>query len=239
MKSPLNILHLEDNPNDAKLVQAALEEEGITCETTCVKTRDDFVAALDAGGVDLVLSDFSMPGFDGLGAAEIVRTRWPTIPFIFVSGTLGEERAGAALKGGATDYILKSHLGRLASVVRYAVEDLRDETGGLPPICRNQDIAMFCLPLDGRWQTEAQLIGQSRLGSRIRRIYWNLAAAGYCDIKIVPILDELGEAEDFMRMYRATRKMRRAYGERLARQGFRPTSLVEPANPNKTHARNH
>ena len=62
MKSPLHILHLEDDPNDAALVQSTLEAGGITCAITCVQNRDDFVAALERGGVDLILSDFSLPG---------------------------------------------------------------------------------------------------------------------------------------------------------------------------------
>jgi CheY-like chemotaxis protein len=65
MKSPLYILHLEDDPNDAALVQATLEAGGITCAITCVQDRDGFVATLERGGIDLVLSDFSLPTFDG------------------------------------------------------------------------------------------------------------------------------------------------------------------------------
>jgi len=90
MKNPLHILHLEDDPRDAALVQSTLEAEGITCATTCVQNRADFVAALERGGIDLVLSDFSLPSFDGLSAVEIVRARWPALPVILVSGSLGE-----------------------------------------------------------------------------------------------------------------------------------------------------
>src|SRR5450756_3172618 len=98
MKSPLHILHLEDDPNDAALVQSTLAAEGIACVTTCVQNHDDFVAALEHGGIDLILSDFTLPAFDGLSAAAIVRTQWPAIPLILVSGTLGEERAIDSLK---------------------------------------------------------------------------------------------------------------------------------------------
>jgi CheY-like chemotaxis protein len=68
MKSPLHILHLEDDPKDAELIQSTLEAKGIACETTCVQNQDDFVAALEQGGIDLILSDFSLPAFDGLFA---------------------------------------------------------------------------------------------------------------------------------------------------------------------------
>jgi two-component system cell cycle sensor histidine kinase/response regulator CckA len=124
MKSPLRILHLEDNPNDAALVQSILEEEGIVCAITCVKERDDFVAALENGGIDLVLSDFTLPSFDGLSAIAAVHDRWPERPVILVSGTAGEELAVDSLKSGATDYVLKDHLFRLAPAVRRAMQDV-------------------------------------------------------------------------------------------------------------------
>ncbi len=126
MKSPLHILHLENDPNDAALVQSTLEAEGITCATIHVRHHDDFVAALEHGGIDLVLSDFSLPAFDGLSAAEIVRAKWPAIPVILVSGTLGEERAIDSLKSGATDYVLKERLARLAPAVRRAMQEVEE-----------------------------------------------------------------------------------------------------------------
>ena len=108
MNSSLRILHLEDDPNDAALVQRALQAEGIQYSVTRVQTRDEFVAALEHGGVDLILSDYSLPTFDGLSAAQIVHDKWPAIPLILVSGTLGEELAIDALKSGATDYVLRN-----------------------------------------------------------------------------------------------------------------------------------
>jgi signal transduction histidine kinase len=126
MKSPLNILHLEDDPNDAALVKSALESDGIACETTCVQNRDDFVAVLEHGGIDMIFSDFSMPAFDGLSATQIAHARWPELPVILVSGTLGEERAIDALKSGATDYVLKERLVRLAPAVRRAMQEVKE-----------------------------------------------------------------------------------------------------------------
>src|SRR5580700_6183546 len=124
MKIPLHILHLEDDPSDAALVRSALAAGNITCETTRVQNRDDFVAALEGGGIDLVLSDFSLPAFDGLSAVEIVRARWPDLPVILVSGSLGEERAIDSLKNGATDYVLKERLARLVPAVRRAMQEV-------------------------------------------------------------------------------------------------------------------
>jgi signal transduction histidine kinase len=129
MKSPLCILHLEDDPNDAALVQSTLEADGIACATTCVQSQDQFVAALERGGVDLILTDFTLPTFDGLSALQVAHNRWPAIPLIFVSGTLGEERAVDSLKTGATDYVLKGHLTRLAPAVRRAMQEVKDRAG--------------------------------------------------------------------------------------------------------------
>ena len=126
MKSPLRILHLEDDSNDAALVQATLEAGGISCATLCVRNHDDFVAALKKGGVDLILSDCSLPAFDGMSALKIAHARWPAIPLIFVSGTLGEERAIESLKSGATDYVLKERLARLVPAVRRAMQEVQE-----------------------------------------------------------------------------------------------------------------
>jgi two-component system cell cycle sensor histidine kinase/response regulator CckA len=122
MKTPLHILHLEDDPRDAALVQSALEADSVPCIITLVQCRDDFVAALEQGGVDLVLSDFSLPAFDGTSALELMRERWPFVPVILVSGTLGEELAIDSMKRGATDYVLKERLSRLVPAVRRAME---------------------------------------------------------------------------------------------------------------------
>jgi len=124
VKSPLHILHLEDDPRDAALIESILKDEGIACTITCVENRGDFVAALEHGGVDLVFSDFTLPAFDGLSAVEIVRAGWPGLPVILVSGSLGEERAIDSLKSGATDYVLKERLGRLAPAVRRAMQEV-------------------------------------------------------------------------------------------------------------------
>ncbi|MEY2488902.1 MAG: two-component system, cell cycle sensor histidine kinase and response regulator CckA [Verrucomicrobiota bacterium] len=124
MRSPLRILHLEDDENDAALVQDSLGAGAIFSTTRRVHTRHAFEAALDGGEIDLILSDYSMPGFDGVSALEIAHARRPEVPLIFVSGTLGEEKAIDSLKNGATDYILKGRLGRLAPAVQRAMEEV-------------------------------------------------------------------------------------------------------------------
>jgi hypothetical protein len=120
---PLRILHVEDNPDDVELVRATLAAGGVSCETVIVSGREEFTRALESGRFDLILSDFSLPQFDGLAALEIARRIAPAVPFILVSGTLGEESAVESLRGGATDYVLKQRLARLAAAVQRAMEE--------------------------------------------------------------------------------------------------------------------
>jgi len=126
MQSPLRILHLEDNPRDAELIQAILETEGITCQVTRVDTEADFLASIDHGGFDLIFADYTLPSFDGHSALKITQEKCPDVPFIFISGTLGEEVAIEALKIGATDYVLKERLSRIAPSVQRALREAKE-----------------------------------------------------------------------------------------------------------------
>ncbi|TAL08529.1 MAG: response regulator [Nitrospirae bacterium] len=126
MGKPIRILHLEDNRNDAELIQALLAEDGLACEIVRAESRADFAAALGQGGWDLFLSDNTLPSFSGMAALALVRERCPDVPFIFISGTIGEEVAIESLKKGATDYVLKQRPARLASAVRRALRE-KDE----------------------------------------------------------------------------------------------------------------
>jgi PAS domain S-box-containing protein len=123
MKFPLRILHLEDDPNDVELVQAMFEAEGVVCDVMHVETRADFLSAIEQGGFDLILTDYALPSFDGLSALKIAHEKCPDIPFIFVSGALGEELAIETLKSGATDYVLKDRLSRLVPSVSRALRE--------------------------------------------------------------------------------------------------------------------
>jgi two-component system, NarL family, sensor histidine kinase UhpB len=124
----LRILDLEDDPLDTELIQANLAEGGISCQITRVETREDFVAALKSGDFELILSDYSLPSFDGLYALKLAKEIRPEVPFILVSGAIGEERAIEALKSGATDYVLKQRLERLVPAVRRAVREAEERT---------------------------------------------------------------------------------------------------------------
>jgi PAS domain S-box-containing protein len=122
-KSPLRILLLEDNAADAELVKDLLEVEGLACEVVRVQTRSEFLGALEGRRFDLILADYSLPSFDGISALKLALAARPDLPFIFVSGTLGEEVAIEALKIGATDYVLKTRLSRLIPAVQRAMRE--------------------------------------------------------------------------------------------------------------------
>lgn len=119
----MKILHLEDNPRDAALVRDLLAGEWPDCFISVVATRDDFVSLLTLGGYDLILSDYQLPGFNGLDALGIVRELAPEIPFVFFSGTLGEESAIDAVRSGAADYVIKDRMQRLPMSVRRVLRE--------------------------------------------------------------------------------------------------------------------
>ncbi len=125
MKQLLKILHLEDEPNDAELIRTILNREDIQCESIRVETKSDFVAAVEQGGFGLILADHSLPGFDGMSALAIAREKCPEVPFILISGVLGEEVAIESLKQGATDYVLKQLMTRLMPAVQRALNEAK------------------------------------------------------------------------------------------------------------------
>ncbi|MBI3898522.1 MAG: EAL domain-containing protein [Gammaproteobacteria bacterium] len=121
--NPLRILMVEDLPTDAELNIRELRQAGIFCTVERVETADKFRQALREMNPDIILSDFSLPSFDGMSALEIARVERPDTPFVFVSGTFGEECAVDALQLGATDYVLKNNLLRLGPAVRRALQE--------------------------------------------------------------------------------------------------------------------
>jgi diguanylate cyclase (GGDEF)-like protein len=119
----LRVLLVEDSESDAELTMWRLKTDGFVCNYQCVVNEIEMRGALHAKLPDLIISDFSLPGFDGMSALAIARVEAPGVPFIFLSGTIGEERAIEALKCGAIDYVLKSNPMRLAPAVRRALDD--------------------------------------------------------------------------------------------------------------------
>lgn len=117
----IRVVLLEDDDLDAELVIDQLERSGVAADVRRVRTGDEYVAELADMRVDLILSDFSLPGYDGLAALDAAREKLPHVPFIFVSGAIGEERAVNTLQRGATDYVLKSRLDRLIPATQRAL----------------------------------------------------------------------------------------------------------------------
>ncbi len=124
----IEILHLEDCPLDASLIHTWLERESVAFRVSIERVggEAEFRSALRSKTYDLILADYSLPGFDGLAALEIARRECPDLPFLFVTGTLGEEVAVETLKRGATDFVLKQRLERLAPAVSRALAEARE-----------------------------------------------------------------------------------------------------------------
>ena len=120
MPRTLRVLLAEDSPSDAELTVRELRKAGFSPEWHRVDTEADYIASLHPD-LDIILSDYSMPQFGGIRALEILNERGLEIPFIIVSGTIGEDTAVAAMKNGATDYLLKDRLARLGPAVELAV----------------------------------------------------------------------------------------------------------------------
>ena len=117
----MHFLHLEDSDSDAELFAAMLLREWPECRITRMWRSEEFEASLQLENYDLILSDYSMPGFDGLLALQIARKWCPETPFVFLSGTIGEERAIETLRQGALDYVIKDSPARLYSAIRSAL----------------------------------------------------------------------------------------------------------------------
>ena len=124
--SIIRILHLEDNENDHLLVKGMLEEAGLRCELSLARSREEFESVLRSGQYDLIISDYTLPSYDGLRALTLARESHSETPFIFFSGTIGEDVAVESLKTGATDYVVKQRPGRLVPAVRRALQEAEE-----------------------------------------------------------------------------------------------------------------
>ena len=126
-ENSLRVLLVEDLASDAELELRELRRSGLIFDARIVETEVDFRRELGGFEPDVILSDFSLPRFSGMAALAIARELRPDLPFIFVSGTIGEENAVAALRSGATDYILKTNLQRFPSAVRRAISEAQEK----------------------------------------------------------------------------------------------------------------
>ena len=125
MNHPISILYLEDSPRDVELARERLESGGLVCKLRIASCRAEYEAAL-AEPFDLILSDFALPDYDGMTALVLAQAKQPAVPFILISGTLGEEQAVDCVLRGATDYVMKQRLHRLVPAVTRALNEARE-----------------------------------------------------------------------------------------------------------------
>jgi PAS domain S-box-containing protein len=222
MNSSLRILYLEDDAADAELAQDTLEMGGLTCDVTRVETESGFLAALRQGGIDLILADYSLPSFDGLSALSITLRQRPDLPFIFVSGTMGEEVAVEALKIGATDYVLKTRLSRLVPSVRRALREanetaelrraereLQDREAKIRRLVEANIVGIFTWDLEGRIleanDAFLRIVGYDREDLASGRLRWtDLTPPEWLELDAqqrVPELKATGSLQPFEKEY--------------------------------------
>ncbi len=164
MGSPLRILHLEIDPKDSEIVQSMLAAEGIVCDMVRVETRADYLATLEQEEFHLILADCQLSSFDGMEALEIAQEKCAHVPIITLTGRLGEEKAIQSLKSGATDYVIKERISRLAPSVRHALREAADRT----KLKQAERVTrMLCSAID---TSVAELIMEERLHTEKRNI---------------------------------------------------------------------
>src|SRR5260221_14703940 len=164
MTEPLRILVAEDSEADAELVQRELKRGGLDCQSRRVQTESDFRRELEEFQPHLVISDFSMPQFSGRQALAIARESQADIPFIFISGTIGENVAVDMMKAGADDYLMKNNLARLVPALerelreaevrrgrRHAEEALRENEGKFPELIEQASGGIFVTHKGGKF----------------------------------------------------------------------------------------
>lgn len=187
MKEKLLVINLEDNRNDAELIREMLASGGIACEIRHVETQADFLSALAEEGIDLILADYALPGFDGLAALELARERCPDIPFIFVTGTMGEEIAVESLKHGATDYVVKQNLSRLAPAVRRALQEAEEHRE------RKQAEERLKTALAEKESLLRELYHRTRNNMQVIRSMLSLHAAYHPDLPVAAFVKEIDQ----------------------------------------------
>jgi len=126
-ETELNILSLEDSLKDFEIIRERLLDEGFKMNLLRVEKENDFVRSLQNGKWDVILADFRLPGFDAFAALRFSREICPDVPFVCVSGSIGEEIAIELIKSGAEDYVLKDRLARLPFAINRALDGAKDK----------------------------------------------------------------------------------------------------------------
>lgn len=201
----IKVLHLEDSPLDADLTQARLRREGLSAVIRRVETREGFESVIQSSDhLDLILSDYRLPEFDGMSALQLARQYRSDVPFIFISGVLGEENAIDSLKLGATDYVLKQRMDRLVPSIRRAIAEYRERRRLREveqALARSQNLLRFTL--------EAVRVG-----------YWNLDIERSVLSGRSPFFDRIFGATDAAQSWTVDRVLEHV------RESDRPTATV-------------
>jgi DNA-binding NtrC family response regulator len=178
MEEELRILILEDVLTDAELMENELRKGGINFVSKLVKKREDFLRELKDFAPHIILSDYNVPSFSGPLAMEIVKEQCPDIPFIFVSGAIGEELAIETLKKGATDYVLKDRLPRLVPAVSRALREIEERT--------------------------ARQNAEEQLKKRFKELeeFYDIAVGR--ELKMVELKEEIGRLKEELKKYKKT-----------------------------------
>src|ERR1700694_855919 len=129
MTRSIRVLHLEDSPGDAEIIRRRLDVADVSCDIVLANNKDSFEAALTREPFDLIISDYNLPGYDGVTALKQAQATQPDVPVILISGTVVEEEAVRCLQIGATDYLLKGRLDRLVPAVEGALQQAETERG--------------------------------------------------------------------------------------------------------------
>jgi two-component system, cell cycle sensor histidine kinase and response regulator CckA len=196
MKRFIQVLHLEDNAQDAELIQANLERGGLGCKIDLVSGKAEFESALARDMYDVILCDHDLPDYDGRSAIKSARERLPLVPIISLSGTLGEEEAVECLKQGATDYVLKHRIERLVPAVRRALQEVEERRARLQAetasrTCDEQFRAMFEVASIGMAQADP------RTGQWLRVNQKMCAITGYSAAELLGLrVSELTHPDD-------------------------------------------
>jgi PAS domain S-box-containing protein len=217
MQNALHILMLEDQPEDAALIDGELRRAGMNFESRRVETRQDFLSEIEQHRPDIILSDHGLPSFDGLAALSLAKRKCPDVPFVFVTGAMGEEFAIRIFELGATDYVLKHHLNELAPAIRRAMRRaqkqralqechthlLRNEESYRLLVNSVTDYALYMLDPAGRittWNSGAEKIegcgANEAIGKHISRLFPNDPSARRRYDEMLRFAEEHGRYEE-------------------------------------------